>query len=287
MHTSVLLKEAIEALHIKTGGKYIDATLGAGGHSIEILRRGGKLLAFEADEKMLQIAKINIQKAHGEVYVLGRDYFIVNQNFRNISAVAKDSGFREVDGILFDLGISSVHLDADSRGFSFKDPSKALDMRLSPKDQVVTAFDLLNSLPEAHLVELFLGGMDYHSAKSLASKVIDKRKHGKFKTVGDMLELTGKAKGKIHPATKPFMALRIAVNSEIDTLKSALLDAISLLKRGGVLIVISFHSGEDRVVKQQLKKTQLVLPTKEEILRNPRSRSAKMRIYIKDDFNEN
>lgn len=283
MHKSVLLKEAIDALHIKTGGWYIDATLGAGGHTIEILKRGGKVLSIEADERMIEVAKEKVQEAcPASEFSFGSDYIFENDNFRNILRVAQRHSLSQVDGILFDLGISSVHLDNDTRGFSFKDESAPLDMRLSPETQMVKASDLLNSLSEKNLAALFLEGMSFPEAKRLAQKVVNKRDLKPLNNVSDFLDIVGREKkGKIHPATRPFMALRIAVNSEIETLKDALADSISLLKDGGHLIVISFHSGEDKVVKETFKKSELIIPTEEEISQNPRARSAKMRVFEK------
>lgn len=283
MHKSVLLKETSDVLHIKNSARYIDATLGAGGHTIEILKRGGRVLGIEADKKMIQVAKEKIEEAcPAPKYEFGSQYILANDNFRNIASVAKENGFMGVSGILFDLGISSVHLDSDDRGFSFKDETAPLDMRLSTDIQMVKASDLLNSLSEKNLMDLFLEGMEYADARRLASKVIRSRAEKSISTVGDFLDITGREKrGKIHPATKAFMALRIAVNTEMDNLKMALPEAYSLLADGGVMAVISFHSGEDKVVKDLYRDSELVLPTEEEINENPRARSAKMRVIKK------
>lgn len=284
MHKSVLLNEAVDALHIENSARYIDATLGAGGHTIEILKRGGRVLGIEADKKMIEVAKEKIEEAcPAPKYEFGSQYILVNDNFRNIASVAKENGFMGVSGILFDLGISSIHLDSDDRGFSFKDEAAPLDMRLSTDIQMVKASDLVNSLSEKHLMDLFLEGMEYADARRLASRVIRNRAEKSISTVGDFLDITGREKrGKIHPATKAFMALRIAVNTEMDSLKTALPEAYSLLSIGGVMAVISFHSGEDKVVKDLYRDSELILPTEEEINENPRARSAKMRIIIKD-----
>lgn len=277
MHKSVLLKETIENLHINESGKYIDATLGYGGHSLEILKLGGSVLGIEADPKMLALAQKRIKD---EGY--HAKFETALGNFRDIKKIAVEKNFSEVDGILFDLGISSVHLDDDTRGFSFKNEVDHLDMRLSPETQMVRASDLLNSLSERNLVELFSEGMNFGEAKRLAHEVVRRRVDKRVETVGDMLDITGRVKrGKIHPATKAFMSLRIAVNSEIETLKTALPDAYSLLKKGGVMAVITFHSGEDRVVKNLYRDSEIIVPTEEEINENPRSRSAKLRIIIK------
>lgn len=265
MHESVLLKEAVDALGVQKGEKYIDATCGTGGHTEEILARGGRALGIEADPKMLKIAEERLNEACP--VVLG--------NFRDIGKIAREHGFEEVAGVLFDLGVSSIHFDEDGRGFSFRSPDAPLDMRLNPKVQGVTAADLLNSLPESHLARLF-------ESRSLASKIVRVRKLSKFEKVADLLEVVGQDKrGKIHPATKAFMSLRIAVNSEYQNLEEALPQAFELLKKGGRLVVISFHSGEDRIVKRFMKDSRVILPTKEEVGRNPRARSAKMRVLAK------
>lgn len=283
IHEPVLLNEALDALHIKNSTQYIDATLGAGGHTIGILKRGGNVLGIEADEKMLDIAKERIQETCPVSNRSVGDYILVNGNFRNIASIAKDNGIFRVDGILFDLGISSVHLDSDSRGFSFKDESAPLDMRLNTSAQSVTASDLLNSLPEKALVELFSEGMGKTAAKRLSERVAKARAIKKFVTVSDFLDVAGRKKrGKIHPATKAFMALRIAVNTELATLTTALEDSKKLLVKKGKIVVISFHSGEDRIVKKVFGESELVTPSEDEIQRNPRARSAKMRVFTNE-----
>lgn len=271
-HIPVLLNESIDALKVEPGKRYIDATFGAGGHTKEILKRGGEVLSIEFDPKMI--------KRFGESLEGAR---VVEGNFVNIDKIAKENGFHDVDGVLFDLGISSVHLDSDERGFSFKNEDAPLDMRLSPEFQGVTAADLLNSLPKSALAQMFEFGMNRHKALDLSSKIIKEREEKKFETVGDLLDIVGRERrGKIHSGTKAFMALRIAVNSELANLSEALPKAYGLLKSGGVLAVITFHSGEDRVVKEFKKDLQeLILPSDEEISENPRSRSAKLRIIKK------
>ncbi len=275
MHEPVLVSEVIDYLHIQNNAQYIDATLGAAGHSLEILKRGGMVLGIEADPAMLKFSKKRVGEACPTL-VLG--------NFRDIAKIARGSGFTNVSGILFDLGISSIHFDTDARGFSFKDPSSPLDMRLNPEVQAVTAADLLNSLDQTQLTNLF-------ESSRLARDVVNARKFKKFALVGDLLSLfEGKTRGKIHPATKAFMDLRIAVNSELDNIAEALPDAFDLLAKGGKLCVISFHSGEDRIVKENFRRlvdqgiaeaTDLILPSQSEVERNPRSRSAKMRVLTK------
>lgn len=279
MHKSVLIREVIDFLHIQNNERFIDATLGAGGHTLEILKAGGRVLGIEADPKMLSIAREKI----ADLKLIDRAS-LVSGNFRNIARIAGENGFDQVEGILMDLGISSVHLDDDGRGFSFKNPQSKLDMRLDPDIQGLTAADLLNSLDKSQLAGLF-------GSKSLALKVIDFRTVMPFQTVGDFLSLFNqKSSKRIHPATKAFMALRIAVNSELDNLEIALPQAFELLKAGGRLAVISFHSGEDMIVKEFFKNkvaqgnanaSGLITPSDEEVIGNARSRSAKLRGLIK------
>lgn len=268
MHESVLLKESVDALAVVPGKKYIDATFGAGGHTKAILERGGQVLAIEADPKMVARESANPFALNSK---------LIQGNFRDIQTIAQKNGFEEVDGILMDLGISSLHLDDDNRGFSFKDPNAPLDMRLNIETQGVRAADLLNSLDKAQLTVLL-------ESKSLAQKVVNYRANKPFETVRDLLALfESRKRGKIHPATLAFMNLRIAVNSELENLREVLPKAYEILKKGGKLAVISFHSGEDRIVKEFFKDKngEFLTPSREEIERNPRARSAKLRVITK------
>lgn len=265
LHEPVLLSEVIESLHIKNQGRYIDATLGAGGYTKEISKNGGIVLGMDADNSMLTIARENLK---------GAEATLVNGNFRDIKRIATENGFTEVDGIVFDLGVSNVHFSDMERGFSFKNPGADLDMRLNPSTQQVKASDLLNMLRIDQLSQMF--------GKKLAKGIEEFRETKKFQTVGDFLSLfPEKRVGKLHPATKAFLALRIAVNSELENLMAALPQAYELLKPGGILAVVSFHSQEDEIVKDFMrskgKKTEPIRPTAEEVSRNPKSRSAILR----------
>ena len=289
IHKSVMPTEVLEGLHVKTDGKYVDATLGAGGHTIEILRLGGKVLGIDADESMIALAEAEIVIACPD---LKSKFQVFHGNFRNIKEAVKETAFGPVDGVLFDLGISSKHLDSDQRGFSFKDPNSHLDMRLDTHAQSITAAQLLNILREDQLIELFTQGMSFPVARRWAASVVRKRALRPFEVVRDILEIAPPTTSKIHPATQAFMALRMAVNSEIENLTAGLEDAFDVLAREGRLVAITFHSGEDRIVKRIFKEkaglgnalipgNQPIKPSEKEVEDNPRARSAKVRVIEK------
>ncbi len=272
-HVPVLLKEVIEELHIKNQGKYIDATLGAGGYTKAILDAGGEVLGIDADLSMLRIAKKNLKSEKVK---------LVHGNFKDLKKIAEENNFTVVDGIVFDLGVSNFHFSDETRGFSFKNPEALLDMRLDPESNSVKASDLLNVLREDQLREMF--------GNKFAKKIVEFRKVKRFEKVGNFLSLFPEKRiGKIHPATKAFLALRIAVNSELDNLREVLPQAYELLGSGGRLVIVSFNSDEDRIVKQYFtsfagagKKQEMIKPTEEEINRNQKSRSAVLRVITKE-----
>lgn len=295
-HETVLVKEVIEALHIdKEGksacaGKYIDATLGNAGHTLEILKLGGEVLGIDADPEMILVSK---KRLGGESFPPER-WKIVNGNFIEIDKIAKENGWDKVDGILFDLGVTNLHLKDLERGFSFENPHAFLDMRVDKDNQGVKGSDLLNVLREDQLRELFETTLEPGAAKWITGRVIHSREEKLIETVGDFLEICeGLKTGKpgINEATLPFLALRIAVNSELTNLKEALPKAFDLLKKGGRLVVISFHSGEDVLVKNFFKEKiadgakpisfKPVTAGATELELNRRARSAKMRIIEK------
>jgi 16S rRNA (cytosine1402-N4)-methyltransferase len=277
-HESVMMSEVIENLHVKNQAKYIDATLGTGGHTLSIAKMGGQVLGIEADPEMLAIAKERLEKEKC-------DCKLINGNFTDIDIIAKENGFEKVDGILFDLGVSNLHLKDTSRGFSFANPGAELDMRLDQKAQGVKASDLLNLLRRDQLIELFMVTLDPGPARWLSSKVLDFREGRKFEKVEDVLEICrGLKTGKktLNEATLPFLALRIAVNSELDNFKNALPKAYDLLNGGGRLIVITFHSKEEEIAKEFFgSKKEFIAPSFDEVNKNQRSRSAKMRVLKK------
>ncbi|HSW98052.1 MAG TPA: 16S rRNA (cytosine(1402)-N(4))-methyltransferase RsmH [Candidatus Saccharimonadales bacterium] len=288
-HISVLLHEAIEALIIKQGEKYIDATLGGGGHTAEILERGGKVLGIDADSDAIDNIRLRITN-----YELKKQLTVFRGNFRDISSIAEETGFIQVAGILFDLGVSSYQFDKPEKGFSFQYDAP-LDMRMDT-NLSVTAADLVNVLNKDELTELFIKYGEEQYAKRIVSAIIDTRKIKRIETTKQLSELIARVyprgEKKIHPATKVFQALRIAVNDELNSLKEALEETVGLLKPGGRLVVISFHSLEDRIVKNvflefseknqgQIITKKPIIPSYEEIETNKRSRSAKMRIFEK------
>ncbi len=296
-HKSVLTKEVVAALHINNQAKYIDATLGTGGHSQEIIKYGGLVLGIEADKDTLKIAKRRLDKACSAAKhkVQNSCFKLAHANFKDIGHIAKTNGYEKVNGILFDLGVNLQQLTSDKRGFSFSNPKALLDMRIDPQGQKVTAADLLNGLRQDQLDEMFRVVLDYKEAINLTKRVVETRKTSPFRTVGDLLKVVERSNNKqsgLHPATKAFLALRVAVNSELENIKEAIPAAFTLLASKGRLVVISFHSGEDKIIKECFKDFQKkglveietkkpIIPTKQEIKVNPSARSAKMRILNK------
>ena len=276
-HETVLVKEVIESLHIEKGSRIIDATLGTGGHTEAMVALGANVLGIEADPKMMEIAKER----------LGDRANLVLGNFTNIEKIAKENNFIGIDGILFDLGVSNLHLKEDERGFSFSSPDQDLDMRLNPDVQGVKASDLLNALDQTQLTHLFEKVLSHNEAKRIAGRVMTQRPILKVSELIDLLKDIPH-KEKLNPATLPMLALRIAVNSELDNLEEVLPKAISLLKKGGRLLVIIFHSAEENIVKKLVengdlnKRVKVRVPGYEEINKNIRSRSAKLYIYEKN-----
>jgi 16S rRNA (cytosine1402-N4)-methyltransferase len=270
-HTPVLLTEVLTALSVTPGKRYIDATVGAGGHSLAIIKAGGELLGIEADSHMITVAKERLRPNCPT---------LLHDNFVNISKLAQANGFVNIDGILMDLGISNLHYEELKRGFSFRKLAEPLDMRLSNETQQVTAADLLNVLRVDQLVELFVSVLDRSDATRLAKKIERTRQIKRFEKVYDFASIAS-------DLPESFLALRMAVNDEITTLTKALVDAYSLLKQGGVLAVITFHSGEDRIVKEFMRSigqtTKPIAPSEKEVSENPKSRSAKLRIITKNE----
>lgn len=294
-HIPVLRDEVIESLHIIKGKQFIDATLGAGGHTIEIVKKGGKVLGIETDGEMLEIAKNNLKIAcpPRNSEFAGR-YKLIKGNFKNIFSIAKENGFTKVDGIVYDLGVSTLHYKSIDRGFSFMKREEKLDMRLDPETLSVSAYELVNALSEKQLQQLFNVSMKLAEARSISHKIVEKRTEKEIRTVGDLVNTIGGRvkRGKVHPATKAFLALRIAVNDELGVIKESLEQAVKLLKSGGKIVTISFHSAEDKAVREayeslrdqglaEIPNDKGVPPSEDEVRVNPNSRSARLRILVK------
>lgn len=276
-HIPVLLNEVLEALDVQSGSKYIDCTLGAGGHSEQILKLCGKVLGIEADLNMLDLSKERL-KSYCPTLLKG--------NFSDIEKLAKDSGFDEVSGVLFDLGISNFHYLTLKRGFSINKPTEELDMRLEPDKTAVKANDLLNLLPLPKLIEMFSFVLPANEARKVAKLIVLKREEKRIETVSDLVEIVHYSQPEV------FLAIRMAVNDEMHSIEAGLRGAVRLLKKDGVLVVISFHSGEDQKVTHLMKQFENeslgeivtkkpVTPSKEELEMNPKSRSALMRVFKK------
>jgi 16S rRNA (cytosine1402-N4)-methyltransferase len=289
MHQPVLLKEIIEILEPKENENFIDATFGEGGVSLEISKFNGpdgKILAFEWDPELYKSGVEKIKNLKMEKRIK-----LVNQNFKNIKRVVKEEGFTKIKGVVFDLGISLWHYKKSQRGFSFRE-NEPLDMRINPEIKV-TAFEIINYYSYKDLVEIFKNYGEERNAEKIARTIIDRRKKKKIETSKELAEIVAKVvpSRKIHPATKIFMALRTFINGELENLEQGLKDSYDILDKGGKIIVLSFQGLEDKVIKQVfrlLKKEgaevitkNVIRPKKEEILKNPQARSAKLRAIKK------
>ncbi|NQW19924.1 MAG: 16S rRNA (cytosine(1402)-N(4))-methyltransferase RsmH [Chloroflexi bacterium] len=298
-HTPVMMPEIMQALNVQAGGRYIDGTLGEGGHSKEILRAaypGGQVLGLDADAEAISVASDRLSD-HGD------SFRAVNVNFRDIRATALNYEFVPVHGVLFDLGVSSLQLDRESRGFSFRraDP---LDMRFS-FDQQITAADIVNGYAESELADIIFHLGEDRAARRIAREIVRNRPINTSIELAEIIEKANPRRGKrTHPATQSFQAIRIAVNDELSALEAALEQAVSLLGQSGRLAVISYHSLEDRIVKNFIRKQSSdcicppgtpvcrcdhlatlkvitrrpLIPTDSETASNPRARSAKLRV---------
>lgn len=286
-HTSVLLQEVLTSLSVIEGGFYIDGTLGGAGHALAILEKGGKVLGIDQDQDALDFAEKRLTDAG---FTMNSDFWIVKANFSQIDAVAKEMGRESVDGILLDIGVSGHQLDTLERGFSFR--GGPLDMRMD-KELTVSAKELVNGLTKAELEDLFLRFGEEPRAKQYAGAIVQARKHHVLESTEDLVKILGGHGGDgVHPATKVFQALRIVVNDELNSLSNAIPKAFDLLSKRGRLAIITFHSLEDRIVKQAFKEIdengrgkimtdKPIVPTEDEVLLNKRSRSSKLRVIEK------
>ncbi len=287
VHFPVMWTEVMEWLNIQPCGIYVDMTVGAAGHSSGILKKltpEGFLIGIDQDEEILKIADQQLQ-------LYGKNYSLQHSHFSAIAEVLQKLKISQVNGVLWDLGISSYQLQQSRRGFSFQQEGP-LDMRMNPKNAARTAADIINSCTQQELADIFFQyGEEVHSRK-IAQAICEYRKNKPIKSTLELANLINNLAGnpphypgRIHPATKVFQALRIAVNSELDELKISLETIIPFLAPDARIVVISFHSLEDRIVKQFFKQREdleiltnkPILPSHQEERQNPRSRSAKLR----------
>lgn len=282
-HLPVLLRDTINLLVLKPGSRNIDCTFGDGGHSRAILQSASDIQLLGIDTDAKNIARAKKQKEFEKI-------ILVNDNFRNLKKIALENNFTAVDAILMDFGWSSTQFEKSGRGFSFL-RDEPLDMRLGTGE--LTAEEILNKWPESEIGKILREYGEERNWKKIAQAIVDYRRAKPIKTTGQLVEILFTLRlgqhGKINPATKTFQALRIAVNDELNALKEVLPQAAEILKSGGRLAVISFHSLEDRIVKrffQNNKSLKIItkkpiVASREEILVNPRSRSAKLRVAEK------
>jgi 16S rRNA (cytosine1402-N4)-methyltransferase len=298
-HLPVLVKETIQGLAVRPGGRYVDCTIGGGGHAVAILEHsspGGQLLGLDADPEAVGIARDRLEPYRDAV-------LIANENFVRLRSVCDEYDFYPVHGILFDLGLSSFQLASNARGFSFQRES-ALDMRFSP-EQEITAEDIINTLAEDELASLLRTYGEEARSYRIARRIVEERPVRTTFQLARIVEFAvGGRRGRIHPATKTFQALRIAVNRELQNLESVLEQTVSLLGFEGRLAVISYHSLEDRIVKRFIQREsrdcicppgipscvcghtaslrivnrKVIKPSLDEVQLNPRSRSARLRV---------
>lgn len=300
MHKSVLLNECIKYLNLKDDSIIVDATLGYAGHSSNILKNipNGYLYAFDQDEEAIKNSSEKLKK-------IRNNYEIISSNFVEMKKELEKRKITKVDGILFDLGVSSPQLDEKERGFSFHEDAR-LDMRMNQK-QKLSAYEVVNEYQLEDLIRIFREYGEEKYATSIAKRIVDVRKSKKIETTLELVDIIKssvpeKYKREKHPARKVFQAIRIEVNKELDVFSSALNQALELLKVNGRICVITFHSLEDKICKERFKKVsdikselkklpvipdsylpqfkiiKTVLPTKEEIENNPRARSAKLMV---------
>ncbi len=293
LHKPILVEPIIAHLNLRPNQNFIDCTVGGGGHTYYILQKfsGVKVLAIDWDEKAITIAKENLKEFKDRV-------IFVNDSYTNLVDIVTRVNFVNIYGILLDLGMSSYQLELSGRGFSFL-KAEPLDMRFSKKSNL-TAYDIVNKFSEQDIMSILKEYGEEVFAGRIAKNICKYRKERKIKTTSDLVEIVYKSVPKKllyrkkHPATRVFQALRIFVNNEFENIQKGLNSAIRVLEKGGRLFVISFHSLEDRIVKQffkdqigqktpciKLVNKKVIKPTIEEIKQNPRSRSAKLRIIEK------
>lgn len=299
LHVPVMLKEVIEMLRLKEGGIYVDATVGTGGHAEVILRsvRRCTLIGIDRDEEAIKIVRERLK---------GYNVHLFRDNFSNMKAIVvgdssqKGSGYKGVDGILLDLGVSSLQLKTERRGFSFlKD--EPLNMRMDTR-QRLSAEEVVNKYPEEDLARILWQYGEERLSRKIARAIVDARKKKPISSCRELAGIiekavglprfAGRGRGRIHPATKTFQALRIEVNRELEELEMAINAGVSILRKGGRFCVLSYHSLEDRIVKNSFRRMaregllniitkKPLLPGIEEVSSNPSSRSARLRVAEK------
>ncbi|PHR30502.1 MAG: 16S rRNA (cytosine(1402)-N(4))-methyltransferase [Desulfotalea sp.] len=289
IHTSVLLHECMQYLAPVSGKTYVDGTLGLGGHTEKILQLSapeGRVVAFDWDEEAIVKATERLQPFSHRLQIQRR-------NFAEISAGLDSAGLEQIDGMMIDVGLSSLQLDMGNRGFSFQ-RDEILDMRMDSRGDM-TAGSIVQTATEEQLADIFFYYGEERQARPIAAAIVAKRKIEKIETTKQLVGVIVRAVPKrfhpkrIHVATKVFQALRIAVNTELENLGTILDDGVKYLKPGARFCVISFHSLEDRIVKRKFRNNESlnvltsrpILATKEEIAANPRSRSARLRVAEK------
>lgn len=280
-HYSVLKEEVLDWINLQNGKIYVDCTCGSGGHSKYLLSTGKKffLICIDKDEKMIEMAKENLRDFNNVKFIKG--------GFENLADILRNEKIDKVDGFLFDLGFSKLQLLDSDRGISFSIDGP-LDMRYDTSSKL-TAFDILNKWNRLDLIYIFKNYGEIKNCERIVDKIVERRKKKFFETTkefSDFICQNFKERKKIHPATRFFLALRIAVNDELNCLKKGMEDAFNLLQKGGRILVISFNSLEDRIVKHFFKNKKgikiltkkPIIPSEKEITENPLSRSAKLRV---------
>ena len=305
-HKSVLLTETVDGLNVRTGGVYVDGTLGGGGHAslvCERLGEGGRLIGIDQDEDAVKAASVRLEKYKDKVT-------IVKDNYRNIESVLHELNIPAVDGICLDLGVSSYQLDTPDRGFTYREEDAPLDMRMD-RQGPVTAADIVNDYGETELYRIIRDYGEEKFAKHIARHIVRERQRGPVTTTGQLTNIIRAAipararAGGGHPSKRTFQALRIEVNRELEVLEESIDTMIGLLKPGGRLCVITFHSLEDRIVKNRFKTNENpctcppdfpvcvcgkksrgrvvtrkpIVPDTKEVEENKRSKSSKLRVF--------
>ena len=306
-HIPVILKETIEGLNVRADGIYVDGTLGGAGHSSEICRKlneSGTLIGIDQDEEALAFSRKVLEKFGNKIHV-------VHDNYKNVKKVLETLEIEKVDGILLDIGVSSYQIDNGERGFSYMKDAP-LDMRMD-RSKGITAYDVVNTYSEGDITNILYKYGEESYAKNIAKRIIERRSEKQIETTFELVEIIesavpGKYKKEGHVAKKTFQAIRIEVNKELEVLENTIDDMIDLLKPGGRLCIITFHSLEDRIVKEKFKEAENpcicprdfpvcmcgrkpkgkivtrkpIIASSEEMTGNSRARSAKLRVFEKN-----